>query len=95
MTSVARSFRSESREIDVRCSSALPRRSTSEGRCQLFAGHDGPHAIMYARNGERRVQLWKKRGEPAATVDTEVAAVQRPWMFGYPVPAWFESREPF
>jgi hypothetical protein len=90
MTSVADSIRPGPRELDVRCSCALPRQRASEGRCQLFAGHDGPHAIMFARDGARRVRLWRTR-EPGAALDADVAAVQRPWMFGYPVPAWFES----
>jgi hypothetical protein len=78
------------REIDVRCSAALPDRGNDEGRCQQFAGHDGPHAVMFVQSGERTVRLWS-RGEPTATADVVTGGLQRPWMFGFPVPAWFED----
>ena len=65
----------------------MPRRPGAEGRCQLFAGHDGPHAVMYGRNGARLVRTWRKADTPPVDSD----ALQRPWMFGYPVPAWFEA----
>jgi hypothetical protein len=41
---------------------------------------------MYARGGERLVRTWRTNGAP---VDS--AALQRPWMFGFPMPAWIES----
>lgn len=88
MTTVEHRRDSHPQRIDVRCSAALE--SVRGGRCQLFAGHDGPHAIMFARCGERRVRLWRSC-DPTATSDAEPAGLQRPWMFGYPVPAWFES----
>jgi hypothetical protein len=72
--------------FDVRCSASLPRRPGPEGRCQLFAGHDGPHAVMYGRHGERLVRTWRTGIAPSDT-----RAMQRPWMFGFPVPAWFEA----
>lgn len=92
MTTIARSSRpAESRhEIDVRCSALLPETSPDEGRCQLFAGHDGPHAVMFGQCGKRIVRTWKANNATAAK-DLETNALQRPWMYGYPVPAWFET----
>jgi hypothetical protein len=92
MTTVARSYQPAPppHEIDVRCSARLPRIPTEAGRCQLFAGHDGPHAVMFAHQGQRTVRLWTGRN-PATTTDACVEALQRPWMFGFPVPAWFET----
>jgi hypothetical protein len=92
MTTIARSTRTTEsrREIDVRCSALLPEISPDEGRCQLFAGHDGPHAVMFAHCGKRVVRTWKGNNA-AAAADLETNALQRPWMYGYPVPAWFET----
>jgi hypothetical protein len=92
MTAVARSFRpaERTREIDVRCSAALPSAPGQDGRCQLFAGHDGPHAVMFAHCGKRSVRNWTS-SRAATTADAGPETLQRPWMFGYPVPAWFES----
>jgi hypothetical protein len=89
MTTVSRSFRhpGAAQVIDVRCSAQLPSRLGHEGRCQLFAGHDGPHAVMFGRKGARLVRTWLAGDAPP--VDTD--ALQRPWMFGFPVPAWFEA----
>ena len=88
MTTVSRSFRhpEPARVLDVRCSAALPDRRGSEARCQLFAGHDGPHALMFARTGERLVRTWR-----AGKTPTDSDALQRPWTFGFPTPAWFED----
>ena len=90
MTILSRSFRhpEPARVIDVRCSAALPTRSPTQGRCQLFAGHDGPHAVMFGRDGQRLVRTWRTK-DPAAATDS--VALQRPWMFGFPLPAWFEA----
>jgi hypothetical protein len=74
--------------LDVRCSAGLPAREHGEGRCQLFAGHDGPHAVMFGRCGTRLVRTWRS-ADPDASTDT--GGLQRPWMFGFPVPAWFET----
>lgn len=100
MTTLARSSRAaeKPRSIDVRCSADLPeaRGQTApeaarhDGRCQLFAGHSGPHAVMYAQCGRRVVRTWFRRDRASAVVD--VQAIQHlPWMYGYPVPAWFET----
>lgn len=90
MTTVSRAFRhpEPAQVIDVRCSAMLPARDAHEGRCQLFAGHDGPHAVMFGRQGERLVRTWRAN-DPSSPADT--ATLQRPWMFGFPVPAWFEA----
>jgi hypothetical protein len=92
MTTVARSYQPAGtrHNIDVRCSAQLPRIAAEAGRCQLFAGHDGPHAVMFAQHGRRTVRLWSGCN-PATTMDACPETLQRPWMFGYPVPAWFET----
>lgn len=77
-------------DIDVRCAAALPGIPLAEGRCQLFAGHDGPHALMFALSGERMVRTWRSRNT-AGAADSRSDPVQRPWMYGYPLPAWFED----
>jgi hypothetical protein len=95
MTTIARSSRSAAapREIDVRCSAALPLQAATEGRCQLFAGHDGPHAVMFVRCGKRNVRTWTVR-DSAGKTDGGAEALRRPWMFGYPAPAWYETEVP-
>jgi hypothetical protein len=45
---------------------------------------------MFAHQGQRTVRLWTGCN-PATTTDACVEALQRPWMFGFPVPAWFET----
>jgi hypothetical protein len=94
MTAIARSPRQaeSAHAIDVRCSADLPRTDGHEGRCQLFAGHDGPHAVMYGRCGRRLVRTWRARDRAAPTLDS-TAMQSRPWMYGYPVPAWFETED--
>lgn len=77
-------------EIDVRCAAALPGMPHTKGRCQLFAGHDGPHAVMFALCGERMFRTWRGRNV-AGAADSRSDPVQRPWMYGYPLPAWFEG----
>jgi hypothetical protein len=92
MTAITRRFgpSGSSHEIDIRCSAVLPRTDATKGRCQLFAGHDGPHAVMFAHCSERIVRTWRT-SNPAAAADAGPNALQRPWMYGYPVPAWFET----
>jgi hypothetical protein len=91
MTTISRGYRATQtgREIDVRCSAQLPQHRSDEGRCQLFAGHDGPHAVMFAQGGKRLLRTWKSRHSSGAA-DYEANALQRPWMYGYPSPAWVE-----
>ena len=92
MTTVARTFRTPDspHAIDVRCSATLPHIAPVEGRCQLFAGHDGPHAVMFAHCGKRNVRLWG-HARTTVTADAGPETLQRPWMFGFPFPAWFET----
>jgi hypothetical protein len=92
MTTITRRFGRPGapHEIDVRCSAVLPRADADEARCQLFAGHDGPHAVMFGHCGKRMVRTWKS-SNPTAPADGGPNALQRPWMYGYPVPAWFET----
>jgi len=47
---------------------------------------------MYAHCGERRVRQWCT-SDPGCPTDLRTGGLQRPWMFGYPVPAWYESEE--
>jgi len=85
------SYPESTQAIDVRCSATLPDLRPTEGRCQLFAGHDGPHAVMFARGSERFVGTWRTNARSADTAPAESSVLQRPWMFGYPTPAWFED----
>jgi len=93
LTTVSRSFRypESAQAIDVRCSAGLPDHREPQGRCQLFAGHDGPHAVMFARGPERFVRTWETSARSVAAAPAESSVLQRPWMFGYPTPAWFED----
>jgi hypothetical protein len=84
ITSTAATTTTRGPGIDVRCAALLPVRGA---RCQLFAGHDGDHAVMFTRAGERAVRGWGR----GRSVDRDIRdAQQRPWMRGYPVPAWSE-----
>ena len=92
MTALAGSPREadKARVIDVRCAAVLPRSGAHDGRCQLFAGHDGPHAMMYAQGGQRVVRTWRGAERTSRLIDCQ--AIQHlPWMYGFPVPAWFET----
>jgi hypothetical protein len=92
MTTITRTDGSvqSAHEIDIRCSAVLPHATPDEGRCQLFAGHDGPHAVMFAHCMQRVIHVWDGHGS-AAVADAGPDALQRPWMIGYPMPAWFET----
>jgi hypothetical protein len=46
---------------------------------------------MYARAGERMVRTWRARDRRSTVVDCSTMH-SRPWMYGYPVPAWFEAK---
>jgi hypothetical protein len=61
-----------------------------DGRCQLFAGHDGPHAMMYAHCGQRMVRTWCATDRASTLIDCRTIQ-HLAWMYGYPVPAWFET----
>jgi hypothetical protein len=75
---------------DVRCVASLGVPSARKGRCQLFIGHDPPHAVMYSRGDQRVVRSWFRDDVGAAEDDcAEIARL--PWMFGHPLPAWIEE----
>jgi hypothetical protein len=42
---------------------------------------------MYAADGRRRVRIWRGH-DPASAEDGRGEIAGRPWMRGYPVPAW-------
>jgi hypothetical protein len=45
---------------------------------------------MYAHCGKRMVRTWRGTDRDLALLDCH--AIQHlPWMYGYPVPAWFET----
>jgi|GraSoiStandDraft_16_1057320.scaffolds.fasta_scaffold799630_1 hypothetical protein len=92
MTAIARGHRpaESSSGIDVRCSARLPRGNSDDVRCQLFAGHDGPHAVMFAQCGERMVRTWTGADPVPAAEDCRTMS-HRPWMLGFPLPAWSET----
>jgi hypothetical protein len=77
--------------IDVRCSASLTEPSRQAGRCQLLAGHDGAHALLFTSAGERTLRTW--RGITPAkpmSVSCANAVMSRPWVRGFPTPAWIE-----
>jgi hypothetical protein len=77
--------------IDVRCTSREPDSFglTDAGRCQLLAGHEGPHAVMFSRNGRRMVRTWCARD--ARSLQEHGAGQETlPWGLGLPRPAWRE-----
>lgn len=75
---------------DLRCGCTLGTPSVEQGRCQLCGGHEGPHAIMYTAAGLRLIRLWRGR-DPASVQDGRDDIAGRPWMRGYPVPAWTDE----
>ena len=78
--------------IDFRCNNAQPglRAAGDDGRCQLLAGHEGPHAVMFCRAGRRTVRTW--RDSDAGTIrDQHAAQPNLPWSTGMPRSAWAET----
>jgi hypothetical protein len=72
---------------DLRCGCSLGTPSGEQGRCQLFGGHEGRHALLYTAAGRRRVRTWTGH-DPTTARDGADEIAGRPWMLGYPVPAW-------
>jgi hypothetical protein len=74
--------------IDVRCTARQA--DTAAGtpvRCQLLAGHEGAHAVMFCQDGRRTVRTW--RGRDGRSVEEHRAGQEtRPWALGMPQPAW-------
>lgn len=78
--------------IDIRCGASLDFPSHEQGRCQLLMGHEGTHAVMFAREGRLEIRTWRRLGAPDAA-DHVAAAEMRPWARGYPRPAWFDEAD--
>ena len=45
---------------------------------------------MYAQCGHRKVRTWRAPDRQSTVVDGSTM-YGRPWMRGFPVPAWFET----
>ena len=79
--------------IDIRCTGRLPFLPSGDAsRCQLVAGHEGPHALMFSRDGRRIVRTWSRWGRPSVCEHVAGQEVV-PWARGKPEPAWAESRD--
>jgi hypothetical protein len=77
--------------FDICCTGRLPFLPPDVSRCQLVAGHEGAHALMFTRNGRRMVRTWSRWGR--LSVHEHVAAQETtPWAHGKPIPAWTEFR---
>jgi len=76
-------------EFDVRCSATLGEPTPTLGRCQMFMGHEGGHAVMFTSFKRRVVRSWYRHDTDSA-VDRDIVEEQRPWMRGYPLPAWID-----
>ena len=77
------------RDLDIRCTARLPDPDVDYPRCQLGAGHEGEHAVMFCAHLERLVRCWDTRdGADSDHVEQDVA---RPWCRGYPVPEWVDE----
>lgn len=77
-------------DLDIRCSARLPDPNVDYARCQLAAGHEGEHAVMFCSRGSRRVRCWDHRVAGLSS-DHGVLDAQRPWLRGFPVPAWVDE----
>jgi hypothetical protein len=76
--------------VDIRCTHRLSG-SSARSRCQLLAGHDGWHAVMFCDRGRRTVRRWCEQSEAvdaARIVDETKGFESLPWVRGLPVPAW-------
>jgi len=74
--------------FDVGCAHRLPNHGDA-GRCQLWIGHHGEHAVMFVRKGVRTVRFWDD-ATPTRTHDGVDCRCQ-PWVHGFPLPAWHEG----
>jgi hypothetical protein len=72
--------------VDIRCSHQLAA-CPCPCRCQLLAGHDGPHAVMYCTAGRRAIRRWS---DGIGIADETERFETLPWVRGLPVPAWAE-----
>jgi len=74
--------------FDLGCAHTLPQHGEA-GRCQLWIGHHGEHAVMFVRAGLRMVRCWQD-GSPPQVHDGADCRCQ-PWVYGFPLPAWHEG----
>ena len=72
--------------FDLSCTHSVP--GSVSGRCQLWAGHDGEHAVMYSRDGARIVRSW--RDNDLGSVRDGADCRAQPWARGFPQSAWHE-----
>jgi hypothetical protein len=72
--------------VDIRCTHRLGD-SPFPSRCQLLAGHQDAHAVMYCARGRRAVRRWTDAG---GTADETDRFEMLPWVRGLPLPAWAE-----
>ena len=83
---------SRSAILDIQCLTyeTFRLRRGELSRCQLSAGHEGAHALMFCRDGLRIVRTWP--GAPSESFDERTAGQENlPWSVGMPVPMWAES----
>jgi hypothetical protein len=75
--------------LDLRCTHLAPHSAIRgiTARCQLWAGHDGPHAVMFCRHGNRTVRVWTESARTGWR-DLSCGYESLPWLLGFPVPAW-------
>ncbi|HEX4726168.1 MAG TPA: hypothetical protein VH298_00125, partial [Jatrophihabitans sp.] len=74
--------------FDVGCAHLLPGHAGA-GRCQLWIGHQGEHAVMFVRDGIRLVRSWHEQNLPRVHDGTDCR--YQPWVHGFPRPAWHEG----
>jgi hypothetical protein len=73
--------------FDLGCAHTLPDHD-GVGRCQLWIGHQGEHAVMFVRDGARLVRFWDNGKPPLVRDGTDCRC--QPWVHGFPRPAWQE-----
>lgn len=74
--------------FDVGCAHALPGHAGA-GRCQLWVGHQGEHAVMFVRDRIRMVRFWNDGDQLQVHDGTDCRC--QPWVYGFPRPAWHEG----
>jgi hypothetical protein len=71
--------------LDVRSGAVFdaPLADPQAGRCQLFAGHEGEHAIVYMGGSGKALVLWRRSTWRTVSVDTGMPH-QMAWAPGFP-----------
>lgn len=77
--------------FDLSCRHTVPG-EVAGARCQLWAGHDGNHAVMFSRNGTRIVRSWN--ADDPRSVHDGADCRSQPWVRGFPQAAWHEGAPP-